>query len=148
VNELELVDDTAPATAQMREFASRTMQTGTPDLARDFIPAEIDVAALPVRVEKWLLDGAIVYRVVGIVWGGSVAASALDIRFGDGGEWQAVTDYTPPSDLKTWSLWTTLWQPPAAGDYSIVLRVAAPALRTRRLDEAFYLRVVTIDAVT
>lgn len=148
VNELELTDDTEPSTAQMREFASRTMQNGTPDLARDFIPAEIDVAAMPIRVEKWLLDGAVVYRVVGIVWGGSVAASALEIRFGDDGAWQAVADYTPPSDLKTWSLWTTRWQPAAPGDYSIVLRVAAPELRTRRLDEAYYLREVTIDDVT
>ncbi len=148
VNEIDLVDDTEPSTAQMREFAGRTMQSGTPDLARDFIPAEIDVAALPIRVEKWVLDGAVVYRVVGIVWGGSVAASALEIRFGDDGAWQPVTDYTPPSDLETWSLWTTRWQPPALGDYGIVLRVAAPLLRTRRLDAAYYLREVAIDEVT
>jgi DMSO/TMAO reductase YedYZ molybdopterin-dependent catalytic subunit len=148
VNEIDLVDDTEPSTAQMREFAGRTMQNGTPDLARDFIPAEIDVAALPIRVEKWLLDGAVVYRVVGIVWGGSVAASALEIRFGDAGAWQPVTDYTPPRDLETWSLWTTRWQPPAPGDYGIVLRVAAPVLRTRRLDAAYYLREVAIDEVT
>jgi DMSO/TMAO reductase YedYZ molybdopterin-dependent catalytic subunit len=148
VNALELVDDTQPSTAQMREFASRTMQSGTPDLARDFVAAELDVAALPIRVEKWLLDGSVVYRVVGIVWGGSVAATALEIRFGDDGAWQAVLDYVPPTNLATWSLWSTRWQPAAAGDYSIVLRVAAPALRTRRLDAAYYLREVTLDAVT
>jgi DMSO/TMAO reductase YedYZ molybdopterin-dependent catalytic subunit len=147
VNELRLVDDTEPSTAQMREFASRTMQTGTPDLASDFIPAEIDVAAMPIRIEKWLLDGAVVYRVVGIVWGGSSAATALEIRFGDDGTWLPVEDYTPPTDLKTWSLWTTRWQPPAVGNYSIVLRVAAPALRTRRLDASYYLREVAVDEV-
>lgn len=148
VNELDLVDDTAPSTAQMREFASRTMQNGTPDFARDFIPAEIDVAAMPVRVEKWRLDGAFVYRVVGVVWGGSVPATALEISFGDSGGWQPVEDYMPPANLETWSLWSTRWQPPAPGDYDIVLRVAAPAIRTRRLDASYYLRAVGIDEVT
>jgi DMSO/TMAO reductase YedYZ molybdopterin-dependent catalytic subunit len=144
VNELRLVDDTEPATAQMQEFASRTMQNGTPELASDFLPAEIDVAAMPIRVEKWLLDSNIVYRVVGIVWGGSVPATALEIRFADG-DWLPVDDYTPPSDLKTWSLWTTRWDPTAPGNYSIVLRVAAPAIPTRRLDASYYLREVAID---
>lgn len=144
VNELRLVDDTEPSTPQMREFASRTMQDGTPELASEFLPAEIDVTAMPIRVEKWLLDGAVIYRVVGIVWGGSVPATALEIRFGDG-NWERVSAYTPPSDLKTWSLWTTLWQPPEPGNYAIVLRVAAPALRTRRLDASYYLREVAID---
>jgi DMSO/TMAO reductase YedYZ molybdopterin-dependent catalytic subunit len=144
VNELRLVDATEPSTAQMQEFASRTMQNGTPALASDFLPAEIDVAAMPIRVEKWLLDSKIVYRVVGIVWGGSTAATALEINFGDG-NWLPVDDYTPPTDLKTWSLWTTRWYPTATGNYSIVLRVAAPALRTRRLDASYYLRQVAID---
>jgi DMSO/TMAO reductase YedYZ molybdopterin-dependent catalytic subunit len=147
VNELRLVDDTEPSTAQMREFASRTMQNGTPELASDFAPAEIDVAAMPIRVEKWLLDGAVVYRVVGIVWGGSVPATALEIRFGDG-DWLPVDDYKPPSDLRTWSLWTTRWRPAVPGNYAIVLRVSAPAIRTRRLDTSYYLREVAIDEVS
>ena len=54
VNEIALIDDAAPATSQMREFAQRTHQTGFPKLARDFQPATIDLAAMPVRVEKWL----------------------------------------------------------------------------------------------
>jgi DMSO/TMAO reductase YedYZ molybdopterin-dependent catalytic subunit len=146
VNEIRLVDDSEPSTAQMREFASRTQQDGVPELASDFLPAEIDVAAMPVRVEKWRLDGNVVYRVVGIVWGGSAPAPALEISYG-GGPFEPVTDYTPPSDQRTWSLWSTRFAPGAAGDYSMVLRVPDPSIRTRRLDTQYYLRVVTIDEV-
>src|SRR5215831_8420159 len=39
VNELRFVGEDEPATSQMQEFASRTMQTGTPALARDYIAA-------------------------------------------------------------------------------------------------------------
>jgi DMSO/TMAO reductase YedYZ molybdopterin-dependent catalytic subunit len=51
VSEIAMVDEAAPATGQMREFAERTHQAGTPELARDFQPATIDLAAMPVRVE-------------------------------------------------------------------------------------------------
>jgi DMSO/TMAO reductase YedYZ molybdopterin-dependent catalytic subunit len=40
VNELRFVGEDEPATSQMREFASRTHQSGTPELARDYLPAE------------------------------------------------------------------------------------------------------------
>ena len=66
------VNDDEPATSQMSEFAARTMQNGNPPLARDFIPAFIDQAAMPVRVEKWSLGGQVVYRVVGLIWGGDL----------------------------------------------------------------------------
>ena len=48
----EFVDDTAPATPQMKEFALRTHQDGVPDLAKDYLPAEVDTTAVPVRVEN------------------------------------------------------------------------------------------------
>ncbi|MEZ4467595.1 MAG: hypothetical protein R3F43_24910 [bacterium] len=38
-----------PASSQMIEFASRTHQDGTPALARDYRPARMDQAAVPVR---------------------------------------------------------------------------------------------------
>ena len=85
VNRIELVPDDAPATSQMREFASRTHQpfdasrrAGSPTaagpgppqaLARDYLPAVIDTAAMPVRVEKWVASGHVFYRIVGITWG-------------------------------------------------------------------------------
>ena len=74
VSRIDLVGDEEPATSQMREFAARTHQRGMPALARDYEPAVIDLAALPVRVERWRVDDRLVYRVVGIRWGGTAAA--------------------------------------------------------------------------
>ncbi|MGH9198098.1 MAG: molybdopterin-dependent oxidoreductase, partial [Acidimicrobiia bacterium] len=76
VNEIVLLDEAAPSTDHMREFATRTHQDGIPSLARDFKPATVDQAAMAVRIEKWLVDGKIVYRVVGIMWGGSKPTDA------------------------------------------------------------------------
>ena len=73
VNEIALVDDGAMATSQMLEFASRINQQGDPKFAKDFDPALIDQAALPIRVEKWRVAERIVYRVVGLMWGGRAA---------------------------------------------------------------------------
>src|SRR5204862_7518096 len=69
IDRIDLVAADAPATTQMREFARRTHQNGEPALAREFTPAVIDQAAMPVRVEKWLADGRIAYRVIGVMWG-------------------------------------------------------------------------------
>ena len=58
-------------------------------LARDFIPAVIDTAAMPIRVEKWSIGGRLAYRVTGIIWGGSKPTNALSIRFRSGQPWVA-----------------------------------------------------------
>jgi DMSO/TMAO reductase YedYZ molybdopterin-dependent catalytic subunit len=147
VNRVEIVPDEAPATTQMREFAARTHQKGTPVLARDFAPAVIDTAAMPVRVEKWSGGGRIFYRVAGIVWGGSKPTNALSIRFKSGDVWTGVDDCPLPASTLTWSLWSHVWRPAAPGRYQIVLRVDDPAIRTRRLDIFFYVRDVQIDEV-
>jgi DMSO/TMAO reductase YedYZ molybdopterin-dependent catalytic subunit len=142
VNELRFVGDDEPATSQMREFASRTLQDGTPELARDYLPAEIDLAAMPVRVEKWQVSGATRYRVVGIQWGGAARTDGLEIRFG-GGPWQSIC----MADVSQgpWALWEHDWQPAATGTYAITLRAADPSIRTRRLDAGYYLREVAIE---
>jgi len=147
VDRVELVADDAPATAQMREFAARTHQDPRAALARDFTPAVIDTAAMPVTVEKWLIDGRIAYRVVGIVWGGARPTDALSIRFRSGGFWTRVDNCPLPQSTLTWSLWTYIWRPEAPGRYQIVLRVDDPAIRTRRLDIFFYVREVNIEEV-
>ena len=146
VNAIELVDDTAPATSQMQEFASRTHQVGVPALARDYAPANIEQAAMPVRIEKWLLNGAIAYRVVGIAWGGNQPTNAFEIRFGNG-PWEPVSVCPPMTTNATWTLWSHRWQPAAAGTHPIVLRVADPSVPQRRLDTQHYLREVAIDEV-
>ena len=144
VNELRFVGENEPATSQMREFASRTHQDGTPELARDYRPAEIDLAAMPIRIEKWRVAGAIRYRVVGIQWGGAARTDQLEIRFGED-PWQRIcmtsVSRTP------WALWEHEWRPSATGVYAITLRAADPSIRTRRLDTGYYLREVEIDEI-
>jgi DMSO/TMAO reductase YedYZ molybdopterin-dependent catalytic subunit len=157
VNRIELVKDDAPATAQMREFAARTHQpfdsrevasslrAGGPLLARDFEPAVIDTAAMPVRVEKWTDGGRVFYRVVGIIWGGAKPTNALSIRFKSGTPWVRVEHCPLPESTLTWSLWSHTWRPSSPGRYQIVLKVDDPSIRTRRLDIFFYVRDVDID---
>ena len=174
VDRIDLVPDDAPATTQMQEFAARTHQpfdpsrasgspraasrddslsgremlsSGYPLLARDFIPAVIDTAAMPIRVEKWVSGGRVEYRITGIVWGGTTPTNALSIRFKTSQPWVTVDDCPLPASTLTWSLWTHTWRPNAPGRYQIVLRVDDPKIRTRRLDLFFYVREVQIDEV-
>ncbi len=90
-----------------REFAARThqpteqMRAGEPALARDFIPAVIDTAAMPVRVEKWLAGGRIEYRIAGIIWGGSKPTNALSIRFRASEPWVRVDDCPMPASRRS-----------------------------------------------
>src|SRR5207247_1442231 len=116
-------------------------------LARQFEPAAIDTAAMPVRVEKWIDRGRTFYRIVGIIWGGSKPTNTLSIRFKSGGPWARVDDCPLPSSTLTWSLWSHAWRPESTGRYQIVLRIDDPTIRTRRLDLFFYVREVVIDDV-
>jgi DMSO/TMAO reductase YedYZ molybdopterin-dependent catalytic subunit len=147
VNGIELVPDEAAATTQMREFAARTHQDPRAALARDFVPAVIDTAAMPVRVEKWAGGGRLAYRVVGIIWGGAKPTNALSIRFRYDQPWIRVDDCPMPPTTLTWSLWSHVWRPEAPGRYQIVLRVDDSAMRTRRLDIFFYVREIRIDDI-
>jgi DMSO/TMAO reductase YedYZ molybdopterin-dependent catalytic subunit len=147
VDRIDVVADDAPATSQMVEFAARTHQEGEPSLARDFAPATIDTAAMPVRVEQWRVDDRLVYRVVGIVWGGTKPTSALQIRFQAREPFVAVTDCPQPSTTRTWSLWSHVWTPVERRRYDIVLRIADPVIRSRRLDLFFYARSVVVNEI-
>jgi DMSO/TMAO reductase YedYZ molybdopterin-dependent catalytic subunit len=146
LEEIQFVDDSAPATSQMREFAGRTHQQGVPELARDYAPATVDFAAMPVRVEKWTVDGELKYRVVGIAWGGARTTGRLRIRFNSGESLVAVEDFDHRTTT-SWNLWSHTWRPAAPGRYGIELQVPDPAIRTRRLDRGYYLRTVEIDEV-
>jgi DMSO/TMAO reductase YedYZ molybdopterin-dependent catalytic subunit len=146
VNEIALVEDGATATSQMREFASRTHQAGVPVLARDYEPAVIDPAAMPVRIEKWLVAGKITYRVLGILWGISRPIHRLEIQFDPDQPFVPVTQLSQTRE-DSWSFWTYDWQPASPGRYSIRLRVQDLGVRTRRLDMNFYRRSVDITGV-
>ena len=147
VDRVEWVADDAPATSQMLEFAARTHQTPSAKAAREFVPATIDTAAMPVRVEKWRVDGRLEYRITGIIWGGSKPTNALSIRFKSGGPWARVEHCPLPTSTLTWSLWTHTWRPDAPGRYEIVLRVDDQSIRARRLDLFFYVREINIEEV-
>ena len=160
VNEIALVDDEAPATDHMREYAGRTHQDPAgprdrslvesgrrpegPPLARDFQPATIDPAAVPVRVEKLgARGGAVSYRIVGICWGGRESASALSIRLSPDQGFVRVAQIGSAAG-SPWNLWSHRFRPPAPGRYRIELAVGSPAVRTRRLDMGFYAREIEI----
>jgi DMSO/TMAO reductase YedYZ molybdopterin-dependent catalytic subunit len=145
VDEIRFVDDDEPATSQMIEFAGRTHQDGVPTLARDYIPATMDQAAMPIRVEKWARDGRILYRVVGVSWGGYEPTDAL--MFSDGGSVSPVDVCPAQTQNQTWTLWQHLWEPLEAREYELVMSVADDAIPTRRLDTGYYRRTVIVDEV-
>jgi DMSO/TMAO reductase YedYZ molybdopterin-dependent catalytic subunit len=147
VDQLRLETPDAAATTQMREFAGRTHQDGVPELARDYQPPAIDLAATPVRVERRRVDGRIEYRIVGIAWGGTEPRSDLLIRFDSRDEWKPLRVCTAPTSPAAWSIWTYRWTPTEPGTYSISLKCADPSVRTRRLDMYFYTRRVRIEEI-
>jgi DMSO/TMAO reductase YedYZ molybdopterin-dependent catalytic subunit len=163
VNEIVVVGDEAPATDHMREYAGRTHQdpagprdrllieTGRrpegPPLAKDFQPATIDPAALPVRVEKLGAGGGRVsYRIVGILWGGPTPPRALSIRLNPGLGFAPVDEMVSGAS-SPWILWSHGFRPQAPGRYRIELAVRGSAIRTRRLDTGFYAREIEIASV-
>ncbi len=147
VDAITLVDDDAPATSQMREFASRTHQDGVPALARDYKPATMDQAAMPVRIEKWRVAGKLVYRVVGIMWGGSRVTDKLSIRFASGQPYAPVDVCPKQSTNQAWTIWSHAWRPTEAGSYAIALRIDDPSIQARRLDAGFYQRTIDITEI-
>jgi hypothetical protein len=146
VNAITFVDENAPATSQMQEFAKRTHQQGVPELARDYRPATIDQSAMPIRVEKWLVDGKIKYRVAGILWGGSRLVRVLEIRFNPEEDYVRVDNFSQTTN-DPWTFWSHAWTPKAVGTYMIRLRVADPVVETKRLDSGYYVRSVEVTEV-
>ena len=146
VDKIVYVADAAEATSQMREFAGRTHQRGIPRLAREYAPATIDAAALPVRLEKWRGPEGLFYRVVGVAWGGPGEPAAPVVRFEPGDRFEPVERYAPPKTA-TWGLWSHLWRPRRTGRHAIELDFADPTLTTRRMDSGYYLRAVHIPEI-
>jgi DMSO/TMAO reductase YedYZ molybdopterin-dependent catalytic subunit len=143
VNAISIVDAEAEATSQMKEYAFKTHQRGVPNLAHEFEPAKPDPAAVPIRVEKWIVNNQIKYRVVGIAWGGSQPVGELQIRFNPEEDFVAVENVQHTAS-DSWTFWTHTWAPRKPDTYILRLRVADPSVRTRRLDMGFYARTVRI----
>lgn len=147
VNAISLVDDQALATSQMLEFASRTMQNGAPMLARDYLPAEIDQTAMPVRIEEWTVGGVTKYRILGLAWGGKRPTDALSIRMNPELPFERVTRCAPitaATTTATWSWWSYAFEAPRKATYEMRLRADDSSIRTRRLDSGFYARLATL----
>jgi acyl-homoserine lactone acylase PvdQ len=127
----------------MQEYASRTMQNGVPQLAREYKPATIEQAAMPIRIEKWADDEKISYRIVGILWGGTVPVTKLQIRFNPEEDYVDVDNFQQTTN-DPWSLWTHVWTPKQPETYMIRLRVSDPGVIARRLETGYYMRSVEI----
>jgi len=146
VDQISRVDDSARSTSQMLEYAARTNQIGSPPLAKDFLPARIDHAAMPIRVEKWQVGGKLRYRVVGILWGGAESIRSLAIRFNPEEEYVPV-ESLPKPQTAPWTLWSHSWSPTAPGTYTIRLAITDPPVRPKRLESGYYARSVEITDV-
>ena len=146
VNHITIVDDAAEATSQMQEYATRTLQDGVPPLAKDYRPASVDQAAMPVRIEKWVVAGKPKYRVIGILWGGSQVVRVLQIRFNPDEDYVRVDGFSQTTS-DPWTFWTHAWSPKAPGVYAIHLAVTDPLIQARKLDAGYYTRTVEITEV-
>jgi len=146
VNEITGVAEDGAATSQMQEYASRTMQAGIPLLARDYQPAVIDCAAMPIRVEKWAVGGKIKYRVVGIQWGSTLPVEGLEIQFNPEEVYVPVARFHAAA-YDSWNFWSHAWTPLEKGSYSIRLRVNGANNITRRLDSGYYVRSIEITEI-
>ena len=144
VNEIRLTAADEPATSQMKEFAGRTHQSARHDLARDYAPADIQVAATPIRIEQRLGRDGIQYRIIGIVWGGDKPVDRLAIRFQADDGWKDFSVCPAPKTHRMWSLWEYWWQPASPGIYDIALSVPDPLVPQRRLSAGYYVRQVRI----
>jgi DMSO/TMAO reductase YedYZ molybdopterin-dependent catalytic subunit len=146
VNAITFVAEDAVAPSQMQEFASRTHQQGVPKLAKDYKPASIDQAAMPIRVEKWQVGEKTKYRVIGILWGGSKPIKSLQIRLNPEEDYVPVDSFTQTVN-DPWNFWSHAWTPAASGTYLIRLRVGDPGVPTKRLDLGYYVRSVEVTEV-
>jgi DMSO/TMAO reductase YedYZ molybdopterin-dependent catalytic subunit len=146
VDEITLLAEGGATTSQMREFASRTMQDGVPKLVKDYSPAIIEQAAMPIRVEKWLVNEKIKYSIHGIAWGGSRPATGLQIRFNAEEDFVSVNDFrATPND--PWSFWTHAWTPLKTGVYFIQLKVKDGGISSKRLESGHYVRSVEVTEI-
>lgn len=144
VRSMEWLDGDPPATPFMREYAGRTHQDGIPATAGAFRPAIMQWGALPIRVERHVKAGRAGYRVIGLAWGGDKTETPLQIRIGSG-DWQDVIVRAPRRTHAGWSVWTYRWEPAAAGEYPIRLRVPGAKRGSLRSDGDWYLRICRID---
>jgi DMSO/TMAO reductase YedYZ molybdopterin-dependent catalytic subunit len=160
VNEIKFVDGDQRATLQMQEFGTRTGQERHrppgypsdigPDWARDYRPASMAQGMLPVRVEQWLVNDKIAYRVVGITWGGPTRTEKLKIRLRSG---SGSPKYVPVQFCKaatsnpTYGIWMHAFTVDRPQYCLIQVRSDDPSVQSERQDSGHNDRGVFIPAV-
>jgi hypothetical protein len=163
VNEIKFVDDNEKATWQMLEFSDRTNQDTSrgaqpgffrhrfgPPLAKDYKAATIDQTALPVRVEQWRVNGKIIYRIVGITWGGPNRSEKLKIRLSAAGGMSAFSpvDFCKAQTSNSqYGIWTFAFTAHRKGYCRIHVQVADPNVPAHRVNRGEYDRGVVIPDV-
>ncbi len=146
VNQIDFVAEDAAATSQMQEYAGRTMQTGVPSLARDYQPAIVDIAALPTRIEKWLVSGKVRYNITGMQWGSLAPAQEMQLGFDPEGK-SVPVEIIPISHGKKWCFWSYQWNPPSIGRFTLRLRLNAGTGAAIKLNSGYYDRFVDIAEI-
>ena len=135
----------------MKEFANRTHQEGAPGQYLTYQPSLVDLAALPIRIEKWQTSRrAFTYQIIGLMWGGIELANP-DLRITIREETArkvtmdcAKVEYEPTRNRLSLQLWSFWWKPDTSGRYTIDLSLCDSGVMTRRLDERYYRQIVTI----
>ena len=106
----------------------------------------MDQTGTAVRVEKWRVNGELLYRVWGFLWGGDRPTDKLMIRFREDLPHEPLESYDL-RDNRTWTLWSHTWRPTEPGRYQIALKVDDRSVRTRRLDRGYYVRQIDLEEV-
>jgi hypothetical protein len=106
----------------------------------------VDIAAMPTRIEKWLVGGKIRYHVTGIQWGGLAPSQGMEVRF-DPTEKFVPVEIIPPSHGTNWCFWSYQWNPARIGRFTIRLRLNAGNIAARRLNSGYYDRSVDLAEI-
>jgi hypothetical protein len=129
-----------------RRYAGRTHQNGSPRWAKDFLPAKIEHAAMPVRVREIARGRTVALSGGGLLWGGSATVTKLgfdSIQKRTTFQWSRlrVPQTTP------WTVWSHSWAPRERGRYTIRLAVLEPGEHPKRLESGYYARTVEIEEI-
>ena len=143
VNGLKFIGGEEIATSQMQEFAARTHQLKVHRLAIDYLPAEIDLAAMPVRVEQWKKENNTTLRIIGIKWGIGQEKEPVELHIQPIGQVHRIEDNLAAN--AGWTLWQFDWEPPGPGQFELQLRAVDKKVRTRRLDNGYYSRSIVVS---
>ncbi len=144
VNEMHFFNahELTKTTAQMKEFSDRTHQTGVPELLTDYKNPVIDFAATPAKIEKWQKpNGTIIYRIMGLMWGGDIKNPDLRINISKENESIVSSDIVQSktrSNILSWQHWWYWWEPKDNGRFQISLNLENSKELSRRIDRNYY----------